>query len=497
MRLHVFDTAVLLFTFRCLITGTAAFTCFQQADPRDAASRSQIDCSPTRHLYSLSNSSSPSDGIHDGSNSSLANAAFTALRSPLRQILLQDPLPAPTPNQNYENMFEFTVTCDAATSLSTCQQMNKTMIQAGQLISNVLALSVPIYVNVTLYPFCQAAKICSNGTESLAAAAPARTIALIDDDDIQRLYPQSVVKQFGGLLTMLPEFSQYDINLNVNSEAPFYFSGSGTSIKSTQTDLLYVVLHELFHGLGFTSSYEDYFHPVTPTTLSPNVLLSIERNANISFSGFIEYAFDRRLTFQHGFVTDLVTSMNDDLLLATRNRTFDSADELSSVFDKTAIAGPISRSLKSNFTTPHTTAFTSAVNNATSLVTLETSILPFSSGSSISHMASDLYDNTPDFLMRFISLTGLTLDDTLQRLKKSGVPDIDTYGAIGPGLRGVMSSLGYRIRGLNASTITTAAKTSTSTATTSTPTNSAHHTRPSHLLLLLGVLVYTIQRYRI
>ena len=414
-----------------LIASTQAITCIQQPDPLNTYSKIQIDCSHSNNALSRLRYT---NGTNSSSiDNSSAPASFSDLASPLTTILNLPPLPSVV-NGNLTNMFTFDVICTRGTPQETCLKANATLIQAGQFISNVIDLETEIRVNVTMFPFCQSAMICSDGTDSLAAAAPARTISLLDDDNVQRLYPQSVVKQFAPYLSSIPTFSEYDINMNINSEALFYYTDSALPINSTQTDLLFVVLHELFHGLGFTSSYEDYFHPTSPSTVTPNVLIS-GADQNISFAGFIEYAFDKYLKLESGFVTNLVSTMNARLLTLTNNRTYSPAG-LGTTFESDPVS-EISRSLTRNFTTAHTTSY--SYNQ--SLVTLETGI-PFSSGSSISHMSSDIYAGTSDFLMRYISQRGVTL----QQLQDK------EYGAIGPGLRGVMASLGYRVRALQPQT---------------------------------------------
>lgn len=463
-----------------------ALTCLQQSDPLDPTTKIQVDCSPlsfkleTAKKGSLSRVEVAAESVTNNStaansttttNGSTVALSFDGLTSPVKIILAEPAARAPVTGQNATNMFEFLVACPASLSTTTCASASKTMYDAGQLISNVLILTSPIIVNATLMSFCSAMSICSEGTDilSLAAAAPARTIPLVDDDGVTRLYPQAVVKQFGSLLESVPQFSTVDVNLNINSDASFYFSSQANSISSSQSDFLYVVLHEIMHGLGFTSSYEDYFHKNASTTITPNVLLTygIGGATNISFSGFVEYAFDRYFAFSSGgFMTDAIKAMNDLMLQATMNLTFTSTTDLGTFFVKDDPVNAISTGLTRNFTTAHTTLFTSPNQNSSTLLVLETSISPFSSGSSISHVAKDLYLGTGDFLMRYISTKGVTLQQAISQAANNGAKDTDLYGAIGPGLRGVLGGLGYRVRGgiPGASNVTTATTTTTKSA---------------------------------
>src|SRR5690349_3253842 len=110
---------------------------------------------------------------------------------------------------------------------------------------------------------------------------------MADDDQMIRLYPQALVKQQATDQSI--SFGAYDIVALFNSEANFWFQGDGP-IQHTQSDFLFVILHELVHGLGFTSSWDDYIN-ITPEALTPDV--SITTKGGQQTIGFTEYAFDR------------------------------------------------------------------------------------------------------------------------------------------------------------------------------------------------------------
>ena len=392
------------------------------------------------------------------------------LRSPIAGILAEAPLPAPTAGTNQTNMFVFDMTCPSSMAIAQCQQANATLLLAGQQISNVLVLTKPVIVNVTMQSFCSTASICSTGNDilSLAAAAPARTVALIDDDNVSRLYPQAVVKQFSANLSYVPVFGQYDINLNVNSEASFFYANTGT-IKSTQTDFQYVILHELMHGLGFTSAYEDYFDPVKPTTVTPNVLLTIRgTSGTIDFSGFVEYAFDRFIRLANGVMaTGVVKQLNSIMADASRDTAFSSPDALGTFFLQQPQLVSLSKSLTANFTTANSASLVSAKDGNATAVVLETALSPFSAGSSVSHVSNSLYAGTGDFLMRYSTQRGASFQQYITAAKSAGAQDIDLYNGIGPGLRIALANLGYRVRGgvpAVASVQTAGSKSTTATA---------------------------------
>lgn len=405
---------------------------------------------------------------------STPDTSASNLRSPLQAILAEAALPAPSSGVNQTNMFVFDMICPSSMSTLQCQQANATLLLAGQQISNVLVLTKPVIVNVTMQSFCTTASICSTGNDilSLAAAAPARTVALIDDDGVSRLYPQAVVKQFSGNLSYVPVFGQYDINLNVNSEASFYYANTGT-IKSTQTDFQYVILHELMHGLGFTSAYEDYFDPQKPTTVTPNVLLTIRGGADtVDFAGFVEYAFDRFIRITNNLMaTTVVRQLNALMAEASSGVAFSSPDALGTFFLQQPALVSLSGSLTTNFTTANSASLVSAKDGSNaSAIVLETSLSPFSAGSSVSHVSNALYVGTGDFLMRYATQRGVTFAQYVSGAKAAGAAEIDLYQGIGPGLRIALANLGYRVRGgvPAASSVQSTAKAATNAGTATT-----------------------------
>ncbi|GES99382.1 hypothetical protein GLOIN_2v1613585 [Rhizophagus clarus] len=110
--------------------------------------------------------------------------------------------------------------------------------------------------------------LCDNNIVA-GGANPTRTIALIDNNGIEKYYPQALVKQLS--FERYPEFGPFDISAKFNSEVNYWFEGNKLPIKSDQTDFILIVLHEFIHGLGFIS--------------------------RISFNGFVENIFDKYLIF--------------------------------------------------------------------------------------------------------------------------------------------------------------------------------------------------------
>ena len=66
-----------------------------------------------------------------------------------------------------------------------------------------------------------------------------------------------------------PQIAPYDIQAIFNSKMDYWFEGDPVPMLATQIDILYVVLHELVHGLGFVSSWDDYLEIQALTPRSP------------------------------------------------------------------------------------------------------------------------------------------------------------------------------------------------------------------------------------
>ena len=211
------------------------------------------------------------------------------------------------------------------------------------------------------------------------------------------------------------------------------------------------------HGLGFISSWADYLHPNQPTTLTPQIALGNPTSQNgVQFEGFVEYAYDRLMQFTNHpdlYPTNLTSQMIS--LFGHIGENFTDATSLGNAF-LSSPAKLIGDYMDSNATTPDAIRQSlpniPAGSNATlktnftlgPLITLETGFSPFASGTSLNHVDNALYAHTQDFLMRFATPFGKTLQDLIEDYGSNG--DLN-YGPFGPGLRYILAGIGYRIRG--------------------------------------------------
>ncbi|CAG8718638.1 12491_t:CDS:2, partial [Dentiscutata heterogama] len=86
-----------------------------------------------------------------------------------------------------------------------CNKAQTAFNNVGKRIASVLKINTVIKVNATFTDFCKTLNECSNSAGLvLGSAAPARTIPIVDDDNVTRLYPQALVKQMN-----LPNRPQY------------------------------------------------------------------------------------------------------------------------------------------------------------------------------------------------------------------------------------------------------------------------------------------------
>jgi hypothetical protein len=242
-----------------------------------------------------------------------------------------------------------------------------------------------------------------------------------------------------------------------NSVANFWFVDDNTPISQDQSDFSFVILHELVHGLGFTSSWDDYLNQV-PEALTPDVS-PISGGAGAQFQ-FAEFAFDKFM---------VITSTGQKMSDITAQLNGFSTGAGAQIRDINAFASAFAASpqyqvAKNTFKFAITKGAMSFLpqgeTDIKNAVTLETSLNPYQQGSSISHVDFATYSNNPDFLMRFLADRGVSLGDAI--VKNGNF----SGGAVGPKLLQVLESLGYATQ-TNPNPIRPATSASTSSSSAS------------------------------
>ncbi|CAG8556699.1 14525_t:CDS:1 [Acaulospora colombiana] len=259
----------------------------------------------------------------------------------------------------------------------------------------------------------------------------------MDDDGTMRLFPQSLVKQMN--LNNHPTYSSFDIYAMFNSEANYWFDGDG-EIQTDQTDFLFVIVHELTHGLGFTTGYDDYLNSPA-VALTPQISINPSTNSSgFSFVGFVDMIFDKFMvilsTGQR--VSDITKQLNT--FAGGPGALFSSTAQFVSQF-KNSSQYKLAQQMMEYATTSKAIGLLPVnSSNISQAIILETSLVPYASGSSISHVDYKTYTRTSDFLMRYLQDMGTTLGQSIiWGGNYSG-------GSVGPKLRLFLGLMGYTIQ---------------------------------------------------
>ncbi|RHZ70606.1 hypothetical protein Glove_269g15 [Diversispora epigaea] len=347
-------------------------------------------------------------------------------------ITKQSPINHLTSNsENSTNMFVVTFTCDAKNK-TLCSKVKNVFDIAGTIITSVLSLNTPINVNASFLDFCTAWGQCEGpGLLTLGGAAPTRSIPLQDNDGLVRLYPQSLVKQFQ--FKQHPQFGPFDITALFNSAGTNFWFHGDPKIKPEQQDFLYVVLHEMIHGLGLASNWDDYIND-TPEALTPQISLAVEDDL-ITFNGFLESAFDKYLIqIPSG---KRISSITDQLNLFSNGKgsKFSDSDDFITKF-KSSPQYSLAVDMMKNAVNFYSLGFLPrGGSNFSDLIILETSLNPYQSGSSVSHLDLITYNSTSDFLMKYLADRGIDMNTLLS--------DHKSQSPIGPKLKLLLETLGY------------------------------------------------------
>lgn len=130
-------------------------------------------------------------------------------------------------NQNTiddKNQLTFDLKCSANNDI--CAGVKATLTKATEIISSVFQFESAIHMNASFVSFCQAYDDCHYDDKmvSIGQAYPTISYIMIDNtDNMTRLYPQALLKQYTNL-TVKPNWTQYDIEAQFNSEVNWYFA---------------------------------------------------------------------------------------------------------------------------------------------------------------------------------------------------------------------------------------------------------------------------------
>jgi hypothetical protein len=337
---------------------------------------------------------------------------------------------------NNENMFILTFNCGIKNDV-LCNKAKSAFETAGKIISSVLLINTPIQLNASFLDFCSSLGECPNGSGLviLGGATPARTIPLQDDDGLVRLYPQALVKQFQ--FKQHPSYGPFDIMALFNAGgASFWFDGD-PPITRNQQDFLYVILHEIVHGLGFASGWKDYMNEA----LTPEIFITSNGpSGQFKFNGFLESAFDRYLI--HIPTGKKISALTGNLNKFQKgvNVIFQNEIDFVTKF-RNSPQYNIAKEMMNYSITPNALGFLlRGSTKAIESVVLETSLRPYQTGSSVSHVDFKKYNNTSDFLMKYLADHGANLESLIAA--RNGNINESYNAVIGPNLKLVLETLG-------------------------------------------------------
>jgi len=338
-------------------------------------------------------------------------------------------------NQEFDDgsqeMFKFVYNC-ASNNAGACNRMKSAIAKSARYLSTTFNFKSPVIVNATHYDFCsqELEKPCGL-QNNIAKAGADMFYALEDKDGLERLYPQALVKQYQ--FPSNPKFSQFDITVELNAAADeVAWIDGDPPIQEKQADAFYIVTHELLHGLGFLSGWRalpdkngEIIGLLPPITQRDDKTFENNQEVNVSSPSVREVIFDKYMIFlSDGSHVSEITKQLDESLLKTNDLGPSEIQLIRKMYE-----------LSSN--TPKSFGFLPKDSkDIKDAVILETSI-PYTFGSSISHVDHETYMKTPDFLMMFAAIPGMTIDEIVSHV--NGNPG--EY--IGPKTRSVFTYLGY------------------------------------------------------
>lgn len=217
-------------------------------------------------------------------------------------------------------------------------------------------------------------------------------------------------------------------------------------------DFLTNVLHEMIHGLGFITSWSDELYQglsplfdneleafITPVLLASTVFdhLLVDYDTPQPFWGFVEFPLDKFLNFE--VKTPEIITYPFTTITKKLNYFWDSNVLFRSVIDmaNSWYSSNAYRHATSIYEKSVTELDVLAIVEGEPIILLETSVNPYSTGSSLCHVDQMKYVNSEEYLMVYVAKLGIGMDQ-LNKLYPEG--------PIGPKLKKIMAALGYNLR---------------------------------------------------
>ncbi|RIA82644.1 hypothetical protein C1645_787900 [Glomus cerebriforme] len=337
-----------------------------------------------------------------------------------------------SPSANVTNNFIINYKCEIEANQELCTKAQQSIQKVCEILSTNLNLISNINVDVTLTNLCPTDP--QQPCTELGGATFARTMELLDDDNVIREYPTSLVKQFD--CEQHYEFGNVDIRavFNGGNATSLWFEGD-PQITLDQKDFRKIVLKEFITALGVQTSWieQPIFANVTPKILTPQLTLS-QNGGDLEFKGFIEYAFDKYMVLRGNQIQTINENTKSlyDFAKIPDNKFKDQVDFVTKFIQSPQV---VTAQRMANISVIQSTlGFQPRGSLSTNdIIILETSLNPYQNGISINNFDASVYAATDDFLMVSPIANGKTLEDSMG---KSPSP-------LGPKLMTILETLGY------------------------------------------------------
>ncbi|KAI8905941.1 hypothetical protein EDD86DRAFT_173799, partial [Gorgonomyces haynaldii] len=333
--------------------------------------------------------------------------------------------------------FVFDFNCTV--SQSVCDSAKKGFERAGELISRSIVISESIVVQANFRSFCNGAQKCNEANTIGLATSAARFPAKRSPSAPVLYYAQALAKQVQKDQPLV--YNKYDILADFNADYPFYFPDQKTPIQPNQVDFIFVVAHELTHGLGFDSGWIDYA-VIFPTFTRDNSYI-----APLLFSNGPTQNTAKVLQFEplDNYDQYLINANNKepvqvlaDSIFKFQKRNVLISDFISS-FERSGSPYTSAQAMRSLVKKgSKTVAFLTNDGKSVGLTTGT-----YEQGTSLVHLDYDDNWQTPDFLMipQLRNLTGKALDDIIRQ--NTGGKGLPNGGIYGPNTRSIMNTMGW------------------------------------------------------
>jgi len=357
-----------------------------------------------------------------------------------------------------DEAFQITFNCEIKNT-GTCRKAEKAFREAAYSISEVINIYTgPILINATLTSFCELAhpdgSACNAddptrrklGQAYPYASHPAIAVNPADGDTDIYLYPQALFKQLNIVSKGIPDYAEYDITAEFNSDVNWYFDQNDDRIDDEQHDFVYVAIHELIHGLGFISSWRDLFEDMQLKYLAPRLITATKGNENVIMGWQHMQIFDKYIQI-HKSGAYLKERGKAIMKYGNDNEIVSQLDWIEG-FHKSQ-SGQIAQEVYDIATSGKRVFSVTSIDNDFTTY-LHTFKGKFVAGTCIGHLDDDEYTNKPDFLLRPFVRKGEDIDDLIEKgsfsyMSEEEKSKKDLWGktAFGPHLISILEMIGW------------------------------------------------------